>query len=108
MDTQEHTHDKLLTVDLLTVVLPSRMLLPSIVLVIMELRGPHVRHDIVWQTILLLQCTTWAQRPGVQMLLRYHLEEGKVISSTASQCSARCGHGKQRDSRIRLKKGVDC
>ena len=73
MDTQERTLDKLLTVNLLTVVLPARVLLPSIVLVIMELRGPHVRHDIIWQTVLLLQCTTWAQRPGVQMLLRYLL-----------------------------------
>ena len=110
MDTQGHTNDKLLAMELLTVGLLARVLLRSIVLVIVELRCTHVSHDVIWQIIQFLQCTTWPQWRHLQMLSHYHLAEGMVISCSASQCPARCGRGKQsvQNPRIRLNEVVDC
>ena len=99
MNTQGHTSDKLLAMELRTVVLLARVLLPSIVLVIVELPGTRVSHDIIWQTVLLLHCTAWAQQPGLQVLLRCHLARGKapephsVLSDVAMACSGTHAYG---------------
>ena len=77
MDTQGHTSDKLLTMKLLTVVLPARVLRPSTVLFIMELRGTHVRHDIIWQTVLFLQCTHVGSAAGPPNALTLSLGRGQ-------------------------------
>ena len=86
MDTQGHTCDRLPTMELLTMVLPARVLLPCVVHVIMELCGAHVRHDISRQTILFLQCANVGSAARTLDALTLALGRGHQLLSLTLPC----------------------